>query len=160
MPVEQAATTELQVRPARLVEGTARFPQTTVSAQHARMLVRDLLERLGADLLFAFDEEPQREGYLAQAFERFERVDSSHDVSLVVGDSACDDAAVRLNRFERFGVPELDWVDALHVVVLLQQRLPTAGTSPLGIQGGHPPRLERLDAVRISSQTLRQPVAR
>ena len=123
------------------------------------MLVGDLLERLGADLLFAFDQEAQRDRQLTQLLERLERVDSRHHVRLVVGDSARDDPPILLNRFERLGVPQLDRVHGLNVVVLVQQQLATARSGHLGVQGGHPPRLQRLDPVRVAGQALRQPVA-
>jgi len=86
-------------------------------------------------------------------------VDSRHHVGLVVSDSARDDAAVILNRLERLGVPKLNRVDRLHVVVLIQQKLAAARTGHLGIEGRHPARLQRLDTVGVAAQALREPVS-
>jgi len=57
--VDKAAAAELKGWSRCLIERRARFPKAPVCAQLARMLVGDRLERLGADLLFAFDQEAQ-----------------------------------------------------------------------------------------------------
>src|SRR5258707_11365045 len=92
--IQQPAAAELQSRSPGSVEGGARFPEAAVGAQLVRVLAGNRLERLGADLLLAFDEEAQRDRDLAEALQRLECLDSSHDVRLVVRDSAGDDATV------------------------------------------------------------------
>ena len=88
--------------------------------------MRDLLERLGADLLLAFHQESQRYRNLAQMLKRLECVDAGHHVRLVVGHSPRDDATILLSRFEGLRVPQLDRVYGLDVVVLVKEQLATA----------------------------------
>src|SRR5437773_662865 len=82
------------------VERGPRLPQAAVGLELVRVVVRDLLERLGADLLFALDQEAKRHRDLAQPFERLQRVDARHHVRLVVGNASGDDAAVALGGLE------------------------------------------------------------
>jgi hypothetical protein len=124
------------------------------------VLVGDGLEGLGADLLLALDEKPQRDRDLAKPLERLERVDARHNVRLVVGDSARDDAAVFLDRLERVRVPQVDRVHRLHVVVLIKEQLAAARARHLRVERRHPALIERLDSVGEPAQAAGDPVPR
>ncbi len=131
--VQKTAATELQRRPARVVEGRARLPQTAVGAQFVGVLVRDLLERLGADLLLALDKEPQRDRHLAQRFQRLHGVDARHHIGLIVRDAAREDPPIALGRLKGRRLPQVERIHGLDVVVLVQQQLAAAGAPHLGV---------------------------
>src|SRR3989442_15690606 len=117
--IKETAAAELKGWPPRVVERCARFPQAALGAQLVGMLVSDLLEGLGADLLLPLDEEPQRERDRAEPLERLQPVDARHDILFVVGDPASDDSPVLLDRLEQVRVPQLDWGHRLNVVRLV-----------------------------------------
>ena len=157
--VEETAAPELQGGPPAVVEGRARLPQAAVRTQLVGVLEGDLLEGLGADLLLALDEESQRDRDLAQALQCLERVDAGHHVRLVIGNAAGDDPAILLGRLERVRVPELDWVDRLHVVVLVQEQLSPSGSGHFRVKGRHAALVQRLHPVREPAQALADPVS-
>ncbi len=87
-------------------------------------------------------------------------MDPGHHIGLVVGDSPGDDPAIFLGRLERFRIPQLDGVDRLHVVVLVQEQLATAGARHLCVERRHPSSLQGLDPIGESAQSLAEPVPR
>jgi len=157
LDVKEASTPELQRGPPGLVEGCARLPKAAVGAQLVGVLVGDLLEGLGANLFFAFHEKPQSHRHLAQLLQCLQRVDPRHDVGLVVSDPSGDDAAVLLDGLKRVGVPELDGINRLDVVVLVEQQLAAAGAGHLGIQSRHAAFIECLHPVGEPTQPLGDP---
>src|SRR5207249_8988509 len=108
--VEQAPDAEEDRGAVAAVE-TARLPEAPVGLQLVRMLVRDLLEGLRADLLLALDQEAQRRGDLAEVLQHLESVDARHDVGLVVGDAASSDSAVLLARLATIRLPLVNGFD-------------------------------------------------
>src|ERR1700730_3708915 len=92
--IKKTAASELQGRPAGIIERRAGLPEAAIRAELVRMLVGDLLEGLGADFLFALDEVAERDWDFAKSLHGLERVDPRHHVGLVVGDSASDAPSV------------------------------------------------------------------
>ena len=158
LDVEQAPDAEEDHWAVGAVE-PARLPEAPVGLQLVRMLVRDLLEGLRADLLLALDQEAQRDRDLAEVLQHLESVDARHDVGLVVGDAASHEPAVLFHSLERVRLPLVDGVDRLHVVVLVQKELAAAGALHLCVQRGHPARVKSLDAVGETGETIGDPVA-
>ena len=158
--VEQAATSELDGRPSRVVEGGARFPQASVRGKLSSVLVRDLLEGLGSDLFLALDQEAQCHRQGAQRLQRFEGVDPSHHVRFVIGDPASDDPPILLNRFEGRRGPQVDRVHRLDVVVLVEQQRAASGSGHLRVKRGHASGVQRLHAVGETRKTIANPFAR
>ena len=125
--VRVRTSTSTRTRPRRLVvsAGTpmSQLPESAITmtsaSRRSLVLLEQLEQGVGADLLLALDEHGHADGEVVA--ERAERAEVGDDAGLVVGRAAAVEAAVALGRLERRAVPVGVVVLGLHVVVGVEQ---------------------------------------
>src|SRR5438093_8102955 len=102
-----------------------RFPDAPVRPESIRVPVDELGQMLGADLLLALVEDAHAERQLAhRRAVGLDRLKARDEVAFVVGYAACEQMAIAFGRLERRGVPLVERIGRLYVVVVVdQQRL-------------------------------------
>jgi hypothetical protein len=97
--------------------------QATVGAEQIGVLLDDRAEMWAGDLLFAFDDPADRQRQrVAGLAHRADRREPDADLGLVVGRAARVEPLVPQRRLERRGIPELDRIDGLDVVVVVEEQ--------------------------------------
>ena len=127
--VQHAFEPECDLWPA-VGEEAGAFPETAVGAEQLGVAADDLLEVRAGDLLLALDDPADRH---RRDIQRADRRQPHRELGLVVGRAARVEPPVAHRRLERRGLPELDRVDRLDVVVVVEQQRPRARAAKLPV---------------------------
>lgn len=100
----------------------AGFPQAAVGAQQIGVALAEGFEIDRADLLFPFDQKIDAAGEGAiHRQPRLNRLDAQHQVAFIVGDAARIQFTVAQHRLEWRGMPQIERLRRLNVVVVVDQ---------------------------------------
>ena len=111
---------------------------------------------LGADFLFAFDDQLDVDRQLAGLLEvRLDRLEVHEHLALVVGGAARVDLAVADRRLERRRFPQIERIDRLHVVVAVEQdRRRARRMEPVAVDDRIAGRLDQPDVLESDARHL------
>src|SRR5207249_7979325 len=133
----RTAHAQLEVRDALQAEAYRRasrrvlvagLPDTAIGAQARRVLLHEVREMLGADLLLALEQDADTQRELAHRRAiRLDRLKPRHEVAFVVGDAAAEEHPVALDRLERRGLPLVLGIRGLDVVMVVDEERAGAG---------------------------------
>ena len=116
-----------------------------VRRQFVLVRLDEVVEIRGADFFLPLEDDAHVDGQPAVLLEvRFDGLEVHEDLALVVGGPARVDLAVAHGRLERRGVPELQRIDRLHVVVAVEEDGRRAfGAEPVAVDDGIAGRLDQ-----------------
>src|SRR5687768_14109097 len=107
----------------------AELPNAGVGLAEVRMVFYKMLEVRRPDLLFAFDDELDRNWQLtADMAIRLHRRDAGGDVPLVVGNATAPDSAIANLGTPWIAGPKIEWLGGLDVVMVVEAQ-PLLGSS-------------------------------
>src|SRR5579872_798390 len=121
LDVEHALGAQAEYRPiVRIVAPT--LPEAGIGLEKSSVRLDDLLEVRAADLLGAFDDPADgNRQFTVLVPQGVNRGQACRDLPLVVGHTSGVELAVAHLRFKGWGLPELDRLRRLHVVVVVEQ---------------------------------------